>query len=337
MASSRSRIDVFAVHGGRLDRARAAFPQVADWTDLSTGIAPWCYPLDLAAAGCAPLPDPAALAELEAVAARCFGTVSERVAAVPGTDLALRLLGALLPGPAAWAAPGYSGHHLMWPAGRATPLAPADLSASADRVQTIVVARPNNPDGWAAGRETLAGVAHRLSVRGGHLIVDEAFADATPDDSLAGCDWPGLIVLRSFGKFFGLAGLRLGFVIAPPVALAPLRGLLGDWPVSGPALAAGRAAYADLAWQDAQRARLDAGSERMAALLAANGLTIHGRTAFFTLIDCPQRDALFDHLIRGGVLTRPFAEQPRWLRVGLPDKEADWTRLADALADWRTK
>lgn len=335
--SAPALIEVFSVHGGRIDQARAAFPTVSTWTDLSTGIAPWRYPTPLDPGAWAALPDPSALAELEALAAHAFGADAARVMAVPGTDLALRLLGAILPGRAGWVAPGYSGHWIMWPADRAVPLAQADWGAASDHLDAIVLARPNNPDGWRADRASLAAAADRLSTRGGHLIVDEAFADATPGDSVAGCDWPGLIVLRSFGKFFGLAGLRLGFVVAPPGVQQRLRALIGDWPIAAPALAAGCAAYADSRWQAEQRARLIAGSQRMRALLAAHDLAICGQTPFFTLVDCSPRDALFIHLARHGVLSRPFGAHQGWLRLGLPGNAAGWARLAQALASWRTK
>lgn len=329
-----SLIAPFTVHGGRLDHARAAFPTVSAWTDLSTGIAPWSYPVQLEPGQLAPLPDPAVLADLEALAARTFGVAADRIVAVPGTDLALRLLGTVLPGDARWLAPGYSGHRDMWQ-GHSAQLEQASILEPTEGVRNMVLARPNNPDGWIADRLALQDATARLSAQGGHLIIDEAFADARPGDSLSGCDWPGLIVLRSFGKFFGLAGLRLGFVIAAPDVLRPMRALLGDWPISSPALAAGRAAYADRAWQAEQNARLHAGSQRMAALLTGHGLTIHGQTAFFTLIDCQERDALFAHLIGTGVLTRPFAAQPRWLRLGLPGDEPGWTSLAQAFTSWR--
>ncbi len=324
----------FAVHGGRVDQARAWFPQVAAWTDLSTGIAPWAYPVAEPGEAPAPLPDPARLAELEARAAHAFGTVPDHVVAVPGSDLALRLIGAILPGPAGWVTPGYAGHRAMWPQDRAVALSRADFADVAGEHRHIVLARPNNPDGWCADANALAGVATRLATKGGWLIVDEAFADATPDDSVAGRGWPGLIVLRSFGKFYGLAGLRLGFVIAPPAIAGPLRAMLGDWPISTPALAAGIAAYGDTAWQSGQRQRLSEVSERMAAQVAAAGLDIVGRTAFFTLVALPRRDALFAHLARAGVLTRPFAAQPTWLRLGLPGDMAGWQRVRDALASW---
>lgn len=333
----RARIEPFVAHGGRIDLATAAFPDADAWVDLSTGIAPWAYPADLSTVSVAGLPDPALLAALEARAAAAFGVAAGRVVAVPGSDMALRLLGMILPGPAAWSAPGYSGHRLMWPQGAARALERGTLPDLPDGVRAAVLARPNNPDGWIAGERTLEQAAARLAARGGHLIIDEAFADAAPDLSLGSRAWPGLIVLRSFGKFFGLAGLRLGFVIALPPIVEALRALIGDWPISTPALQTGIAAYSDVEWQTAQRRRLEEGKLLMAALLGQHEISIAAQTAFFTLVRTRQRDALFCRLADAGVLTRPFADQPDWLRIGVPGSAHAWARLADALTGWSAK
>ncbi|WP_448658784.1 aminotransferase class I/II-fold pyridoxal phosphate-dependent enzyme [Sphingomonas sp. CJ99] len=337
MAMARVPVHPFAVHGGRIDLARATMPDVDEWTDLSTGIAPWPYPMTIDAAGMTALPDPADLSRLEALAAKAFGAPGDRVMAVPGSDLALRLIGLTLGGPAEWLAPGYSGHRAMWPTGQGRPFDRHALPSLANGDGHVVLARPNNPDGWVADRAVLIELAGQLAGQGRWLIVDEAFADAGAGDSLAACDAPGLVVLRSFGKFFGLAGLRLGFVIAPPDLVRQLRALIGDWPVSGPALSAGLAAYADRAWQADQRARLNAGARRMAALFGEHGLAIIGQTPFFTLIEHVDRDALFAHLLCHGVLSRPFADEPCWLRLGLPGTESDWARLEKSLADWSAR
>ena len=340
--AARTLVDDFARHGGRIDLARAAFPQVVRWTDLSTGIAPWPYPVAQVADAVQRLPDPADLTALEISAAAFFGVEAARVVAVPGSDLALRLLGKILgssPSPQrpAIVRPGYSGHESMWGAQAVTACAADAVVAMAQTHDVLVLARPNNPDAVVADRTQLRVAASLLAARGGHLIIDEAFADADAQDSLAGCDWPGLIVLRSFGKFFGLAGLRLGFVIAPGEIADKLRALIGDWPISGPALATGLAAYRDGAWQQAQRARLVIASQRLADLMTGHGIDIVGRTAFFVLIRADRRDGLFVHLAKAGVLTRPFAYAPGWLRIGLPCDESDWNRLGDAVAAWRTQ
>ena len=268
------------------------------------------------------------------MAAASFGAAE--AVAVPGSDLALRLLGQLLGGRVAVVGPGYSGHVAMWRS-PVTVISVDALGEAAATHDVLVLARPGNPDGTMIARDMLESAAATLAARGGYLIVDESFVDATPEASVAGSGWPGLIVLRSFGKFFGLAGLRLGFVIAPMEIAADLRRLLGDWPVSSPAIAVGTAAYADGDWQAAQRRRLAVASRRLDALLGDAGLVVAGGTNCFRLVATPERDALFDHLASAAILTRPFADQPLRLRFGLPGNEASWTRLTGALEHWRQR
>lgn len=310
----------FTEHGGRLGAARAAFGD-GDWIDLSTGIAPWPYPAPPAAID--RLPEPGALAALEAAARAAFGAPPARaVVAVPGTDLALRLLGQLLPARApARLAPGYAGHARAWPA--AVPW------TGGEQADLIVLANPNNPDGRRFDRAALLELA-----RGRTLVVDEAYADAAPAESLADAEGDGLVVLRSFGKFHGLPGLRLGFVIAAPALAARLRALLGDWPIATPAIEAGIAAYRDPAWAAAQRAQIADMGAALDRLLAEMGVAVVGATPFFRLIAPPDARALFQSLARRAILTRPFADTPH-LRIGLPADAAQRARLAAALEESR--
>jgi cobalamin biosynthetic protein CobC len=165
-------------------------------------------------------------------------------------------------------------------------------------------------------------------------VVDEAFMDVGPPQaSLAGEVMRGnVVVLRSFGKFFGLAGLRLGFAIAAPVMAARLAASLGPWAVSGPALAIGAAALGDHAWIASTRERLAAGAQRLDAVLTVAGLQVVGGTALFRLAQSPAARRLFEALGRAGILVRHFADHPEWLRFGLPGGEDEWDRLARALA-----
>jgi len=174
----------------------------------------------------------------------------------------------------------------------------------------------------------------RREIRGGLLVVDEAFMDVGPPQaSVAGEVMRGnIVVLRSFGKFFGLAGLRLGFAIAAPEMAARLRASLGPWAVSGPALAIGATALGDHAWIAAMREHLAAAAQRLDALLIAAGLQVVGGTTLFRLAQSPAAPRLFEALGRAGILVRRFADHPEWLRFGLPGGEAEWDRLARALA-----
>lgn len=329
----RHLIGPFAIHGGRIDQARAHFG-AGDWLDLSTGISPWRYPLALPEAGLTRLPSPDELLALEARAAALFGSPPASTVAVPGSDLGLRLLGHLLDvkAPAVvW--PGYGGHRAMWPGGARLINANAIVEA-AEQCDALVLARPGNPGGELPQIDLLAHVATKLAARGGWLIVDEAFADARLDAAVAAQKWPNLIVLRSFGKFYGLAGLRLGFIIAPPALAARLRALLGDWPIAGPAIAAGMAALADPDWQAAQRGRLADAGAALDSVLEAAGLAVAARTPYFRTLISADGWQLFDRLARAAILSRPFADNRQRLRIGLPGNAGDTARLAAAVDGW---
>lgn len=311
-------------HGGQLETARRHYPAAPlPWLDLSTGIAPWPYPIGLLAPGdWQRLPEPDALLALEAAAADYFRVDKpEQVVAVPGSDMALRLLARLIPAArVAVVEHSYSGYRKAWPQAEVMPF---ERALKAD---LLICANPNNPDGaWIEER--------RLQCRRNQRLVDEAFADADPRLSLL----PrrnGAVVLRSFGKFFGLAGIRLGFVIADRPLARDLRDQLGDWPVSGPAVAVARRAYADRDWQDGQRERLRSASERLKALLCEHGLVDTGGTAHFRLVEAAGAIELFNHLCCQGILVRPFGERPSALRFGLPGDERDWSRLTTAMTQW---
>lgn len=311
-------------HGGRLGAAARLFPQApGPWIDLSTGISPWSYPVELSSrSDWTRLPEPEAVARLEAAAAAAFGApYPEEVVAVPGSDIAIRLLPQLLrPKQAHYLAPIYSGHRAAWPDAR--PVTQEKMDGAA----LLILANPNNPDGRAIDPEALRALP-------GQLIVDEAFADASPEVSLAPNRWRA-IVLRSFGKFFGLAGLRLGFVLADRPLAGRLRALLGDWPVSAPAIGIATAAYEDKDWQAAHRARLYDASGRLDTVLRSAGLAIAGGTPLFRLVRTEGAPGLFRHLAQAGVLVRPFAEDFTALRFGLPGDQLHWQRLERALATW---
>jgi cobalamin biosynthetic protein CobC len=328
------------LHGGDLSAAARLFPDAPrPFIDLSTGINPNPYPLpNMAAELFARLPDSAAVASLTQVAAQAYGAPSEaHVVAAPGTQILLPLVAALArPGRAAILAPTYSEHaraaalagHDVTEVGEITALADADLA---------VVTNPNNPDGRLFVREDLLAVAKHLQPRGGVLVVDEAFMDVGPPAaSLAAAVTRGnIVVLRSFGKFFGLAGTRLGFALAAPAMAARLSARLGPWAVSGPALLAGTKALADSAWINTTRSRLATASQRLDAMLTASALDIVGGTTLFRLLRTPDAKMLFHHLGRAGILARIFPDNAMWLRLGLPAYEPDWQRLQIAMDAFR--
>jgi cobalamin biosynthetic protein CobC len=323
-------------HGGDLAVARQMFPDAPEpFIDLSTGINPYPYPLPaLPAALFERLPDRASIRALAAVAAQAYGAPSAgHVLPAPGTQILLPQVAMLAPsGRAAILRTTYAEH------ARAASLAGHNASSvdNADqlgRADLAVVVNPNNPDGRIVPRSTLLDVADELRPRGGLLVVDESFADVAPAGaSLAGDVGRGnIVVLRSFGKFFGLAGLRLGFALAAPSLVDRLDALLGPWAVAGPALFIGEKALADQAWRAQTLTRLADAATRLDALLSGAGIQVVGGTSLYRLSRSPAAKELFDRLGRAGVLVRRFTEDATWLRWGLPHDENGWRRLADAL------
>jgi len=318
-------------HGGRLRSAAQHYGiPLGDWMDLSTGINPQAYPVPaLAPEVWLRLPEDDD--GLEAAAAAYYGCAE--LLPVAGSQAAIQTLPACFPpGRVVTLAPTYAEHPYAW-RGHALQALPAErIDAAVRDADTLLLVQPNNPDGQRFSRRQLLAWQEGLASRGGRLIVDEAFIDAEPDDSLvplAGS--PGLVVLRSVGKFFGLAGARVGFVFAEAALRAQLAERLGPWAVSGPARAVTAAALADRAWQHAARERLTADSRRLAALLDRHGLTGGAGTALFQWRPSAAASGIHARLAEQGILTRLF-ETPSGLRFGLPGHESEWSRLAAALA-----
>jgi cobalamin biosynthetic protein CobC len=308
----------FTWHGGRLSDAVARFGgAAADWLDLSTGINPCPWP---GHAAIAPrwdvLPDPPDLLRLEQAAADHFGVDPACCAAVPGSEAALRLIAALLDLPGRPVVPGYRTHADAF--GPATPARVGEAPGA--EPQAFILANPNNPDGQLHPPEALRDWAERIAHAGGWLVVDEAYADTVPQYSLAPAlaHHPRLVLLRSFGKVFGLPGVRLGFVLAAPALLMRLRRLLGEWPVGASAIAFGTPAYRDAGWIAQTRTALHRRALLFDSLLLGHGLAPRGACPLFRLVETPDAEALFHRLARHRILTRPFAENPRWLRLGVP-------------------
>lgn len=323
-------------HGGRLREATAAFPLApTPWLDLSTGINP--EPWRGARAGWSELsrlPDPADIADLERVAAAAFGVADpNRVLATAGVEAGLRLLPAVIGAPdVVVVSPTYSGHETAWRcAGRSVAVASAE-SAFDGSAAALVIVNPNNPDGREIDRRALLDLAARRSRLGQWTIVDEAFVETQPELSVTNDCVDHLVVLRSFGKFYGLPGVRLGFVVASPAIVDRLRAVQGDWPVSADAIALGAGAYRDKLWADQTRERLRRDAGALDDMLIGHGFTMAGGTSLFRLVSHPRAGELFEGLCRRGILTRPFEDAPYRLRIGVP-RARDLPRLSAALQD----
>ena len=320
-------------HGGNLRQATVRYGR-SDWLDLSTGINPEWYPAPAIADNAwhrLPEPDPALVLAAQAY----YG--APLMLPVAGTQAAIQALPRLrLPSRVVVAAPSYAEHAHHWAQhGHTLRQVPYDaLDTAVAECDVMVVVNPNNPTGATVPRERLLEWAAQLSARGGWLIVDEAFGDTALQASVAAGAMPdGLIVLRSVGKFFGLAGLRLGFVAAQPALLDALADLLGPWTVSGPAQQVALAALRDSAWQERMRTQLRAGGQRLESLLAAHGIRSSG-CALFQWWPEARAEAFHEHMARQGIWVRLFTKAARGIRLGLPPDEAGWQRLEQALSLW---
>ncbi|WP_419716134.1 threonine-phosphate decarboxylase CobD [Aureimonas altamirensis] len=328
-------MDAALKHGGALDAAIARWGgRRADWLDLSTGINPQPLPLpQIAPDAWTRLPEAADEAAL-VDAARAFYGAAGSVVAAPGTQALIGLWPHLFaPRRAAILSPTYDEHrHALVLAGHGA-VACAGLDDIPADTSLVVIVNPNNPDGRRYDRPALLALAERLQRQNGLLVVDEAFADADPVCSLAG-DTAGqlpILVLKSFGKYFGYAGLRLGFALCGAELAGQIAARLGPWAVSGPAMAVGAAALRAETQTGAVRARLEAQARLTRHTLSAAGLSILGSTPMFTLVRDDRAATLFERLATRHILTRPFAYEPAWLRFGNIRNEIEAERLAGAL------
>ena len=349
------------LHGGRLQAARLMFPAAPEpFIDLSTGINPHPYPLaPFSPTALTRLPEPEAEQALCRLAADAYGLAavpttpatqpSPReqapgadprlgcVVAAPGSQILISLLPTVLAcRRAVLLSPTYGEHAAAWRAsgaGTVDVADPDDLLAEAGPGTALVLCNPNNPDGRRVPHATLARLARRCEETGGVLVVDEAFADLEPEHLPAASLLPGggLVVLRSFGKTYGLAGLRLGFMLSDASICHRMRTLLGPWAVGGPAIEAGLQALGDTAWRIRTAATLATATARLDGLLADAGLVVLGGTLLFRLAETSDAGALFERLGRAGILVRRFQGWPGRLRFGLPADEAAWLRLQRAL------
>ena len=325
-------------HGGALDLMHARFPQAPEpWVDLSTGINPWPYPLDSPQPETFQrLPTATAMAACRDAMAEAFGAAAEFVLPIPGSELLIRLLPTLLRlrrgTRVAIARPTFADHAKVWRAASCRVIETPDPLDTLATTDLVVLCNPNNPDGRVWNPDRLEATRTALAAKGGWLIVDEAYADVRPDLSMAvGGGRAGLILLRSFGKFFGLPGLRLGALLAPRDILETVRQCLGVWSVSGPALAAGAQAYRDSGWQQGTRHRLAASRARLDAVLCSAGLRVVGGVDLFRFVKADNADNVWHRLAGRGISVRRFDWSRNRLRIGLPPDADAEARLAQAL------
>ena len=319
-------------HGGRLRQAALQYG-IAEphWLDLSSGLAPWPFAVpDIPERAWARLPETDD--GLEQAACAYYG--APNALPVPGSQCAIQLIPRLRrSGKVGVLSPCYAEHAQAWRRNGhiVREVMEQEVDFYLDNLDVLVVVNPNNPTGLSLAPEQLLEWHARLAQRGGWLVVDEAFMDNTPALSLAAYSTrTGLIVLRSFGKFFGLAGVRLGFVLAESRLLKLLAEQVGPWAVSGPTRIVGQACLRDIEAQASQRERSERARERLVALLVLYGLAPLGGCALFQWLITPNAERLYEFMAQRGILLRLFAHNSS-VRFGLPGHEADWLRLEQAL------
>ncbi|WP_148862698.1 threonine-phosphate decarboxylase CobD [Marinobacter fonticola] len=326
-------------HGGRLGEAARQWDIPREkWLDLSTGINPVGWPVPT-------IPDSIwqRLPEdddglVDTVRAWCDTPPTAGCLPVAGSQAAIQTLPRLRkPCRVGVPYPAYEEHARCWSQAGHTVVSIDPLTASEEEdwlegLDVLVWINPNNPTGRQWARSQLLGWHERLQARGGWLVVDEAFLlPDDRDDSLTPVsDRPGLLVLKSLGKFFGLAGVRAGAVLGDSTVTTRLAVELGPWSISHPARFLMKQALADTAWQTKTCARLRRDAARLDALLQAFGTSVSG-TALFRYVAFDGAHAVADHLAQQGILVRRFSN-PAALRFGLPGDEPQWLRLEAALA-----
>ncbi|WP_159815741.1 threonine-phosphate decarboxylase CobD [Pseudomonas sp. 18058] len=318
-------------HGGRLRKAALDYGIAeGDWLDLSSGLAPWPFPIpEIPLRAWARLPETDD--GLEQAACDYYG--ANQVLPVAGSQMAIQLLPRLRrAGKVGVLSPCYAEHAEAWRRNGyiVREVQEQEVEFYLDNLDVLVVVNPNNPTGLSLTPAKLLDWHARLAQRGGWLVVDEAFMDNTPQLSLAAhAHQVGLIVLRSFGKFFGLAGVRLGFVLAERKLLRLLAEQVGPWVVSGPTRVLGQACLQDTENHKRQRIRSDEASERLATLLERYGFKPQGGCALFQWLITDQAQALYEFMARRGILLRLFTHNSS-LRFGLPADAAEEARLEQA-------
>ncbi|MDI2090916.1 threonine-phosphate decarboxylase CobD [Commensalibacter oyaizuii] len=329
-------------HGGQLGEAKRQFPNATQpWLDLSTGINPYAYPYSCISIDHAMrLPFPEDEEKLRAQASKSYGLLNkELMVSAPGTQILISLLPYIFDvRQVCVLSPTYMEHILTWKKAN-IPVYPVydfdQFSSFSGQKKTLgILCNPNNPDGRIYRIKQIEQLADRWSDCGNHLLVDEAFMDFEDKGVASLLPHQGISILRSFGKTYGLAGVRLGFLLSDYQRVEKCRQILGPWAVSGHAIQIALQAFKDRLWFEATKAQLKDHIQRFDRLLAHYLCPVIGGTHLFRLVEYEQANALWHWLANCGIWVRRFDYNHRWLRFGLPHSEIEWDRLENALKDY---
>lgn len=319
-------------HGGNLERAMQSYGgSPSDWIDISTGISPFSASLpELRLSDWHRLPESASLDELAQIAQVYYASNQECIV-TSGSQFLINHLPDLLKGDIGILEPSY-GEYAASFARHGREYNALDTIDEIDDVQSIILANPNNPDGRLYAQGELYELAEVLKKRDGYLVVDEAFCDVCDNASMLIADpIENLIVLKSFGKFFGLAGARIGFVFAHNDVLHQIEQLQGPWSVSGPSISVAKYVLTcDGIHQDLLR-EISSRHSQFIQMLSDTRLKIIGGTKLFTLIEHENATDLHEHFLNKKILTRKFDYNACWLRLGLTSSTEEDLRLKQAI------
>ena len=331
--------DNIMMHGGDLSAAVSRFGgSREEWLDLSSGINHSSYPFNKAAAleAIGSLPSQGDLVDCLAAARRAYGVPDEvSIVASPGTQSLIQAMPVLLGTNQSCLilGPTYSEHQ------RAMARAGVDVAMVQELPKDffpgdcLLIVNPNNPDGRQMEAGTLIELAAKLEKQRGLLIIDEAFADVVPELSVVSelGSMPNCVVLRSFGKFFGMSGIRLGFLLGHEFQLSKIRDMLGPWAVSTPALRVGTESLSDVKWQQQQRKQMAARAEKLDQVLEKHSLYVAGGTPLFRLVIKEDARELHRKMAEKHIWTRVFDYRTDYIRFGIPIDKKALDRLDDVL------
>lgn len=324
-------------HGGGLDIAINKYGgDKADWLDLSTGINPNPYPVyGVDPLAWSRLPDVDAM-EILLSSARAYYQIGGgvEICATNGTQAIIDILPRVFNCKRVGIfTPTYNEHAHVWKKSGSEIMELAHGDALPNNLNALVIVNPNNPDGKTYEPNEILRLASDMQKNNGIVIVDEAFCDTSPEKSIVSNLPDNVIVLKSFGKFFGLAGLRLGFAIAAPKLMGKVKEQIGPWSVSGPALQIGSRAFADTNWINYAITALNVLSKKQAKNLQTCGLEVEGENPLFIYASHQKAQAIYEQLAQRHILVRPFSQYPEKLRFGICANKEQLERFEQALKE----
>ena len=339
---THNKVDIFLddKHGGDLSDAVRVNRKIKKWIDLSTGINPNAYnDFNIDKTVYSHLPSGNQLAELMSIARGYYNLNQEiKICAYQGAQGVINILPNIvnknIHDTIQILTPTYTEHYRVWNDHGFKIRLVTNIENELDPSIPFVLVNPNNPDGKLFQPKYLEELWERIRKAGGFLILDESFMDGTPDMSFRfdNCR-DNVIVIRSFGKFFGLPGLRLGFVYGDNHYINKVSSLVGPWPISSSSLLIARKAMLDTVWISATITDLKMKSTALSNFLHDQKLKTVGDCYFFKTIELDNASQMHKALANHGIWTRIFNYNQKWLRMGLTKNKFEFEYLANTIMD----